>query len=71
MIRYIRMMLSLALLVLPAALAEREPPTLAVLSLEIFVKHVDLLIRAGRLAPSKGQPLIDQADRIIDAILGR
>jgi probable HAF family extracellular repeat protein len=44
---------------------------LAVLSLEIFVKHVDLLIRAGRLAPSKGQPLIDQADRIIDAILGR
>ena len=32
---------------------------------------VEASIRAGRLAPGKGQPLIDQADRIIDAILGR
>jgi probable HAF family extracellular repeat protein len=44
---------------------------LAVLSLEVFVKHVDLLIRTGRLSPGKGQPLIDQAEAIIDGILGR
>jgi probable HAF family extracellular repeat protein len=44
---------------------------LAALSLEVFVKHVDLLIRTGRLSPGKGQPLIDQASAIVDAILGR
>ena len=39
---------------------------LAVLSLEAFVSQVDTLIRTGRLSPSKGQPLIDDANRIID-----
>jgi probable HAF family extracellular repeat protein len=43
---------------------------LAVISLEVFVHHVDVLIRTGRLSPTKGQPLIDQANLIIDAILG-
>lgn len=44
---------------------------LSVLALEIFVRHVDVLIRTGRLSPGKGQPLIDQARLIIDSILAR
>ena len=42
---------------------------LAVQSLEIFVNQVDTLIRTGRLSPTKGQPLIDEANRIIDDLL--
>jgi probable HAF family extracellular repeat protein len=42
---------------------------LAVQSLEVFVHQVDTLIRTGRLAPTKGQPLIDEANRIIDDLL--
>jgi probable HAF family extracellular repeat protein len=38
-------------------------------ALEIFVRHVDLLMRIGKLSPTKGQPLIDEAHRIIDALL--
>jgi len=38
---------------------------LSVLALEIFVRHVDRLIRTGRLSPTKGQPLVDEANRII------
>lgn len=37
----------------------------AVRALEIFVRHVDMLIRTGRLSPTKGQPLIDEAGRIV------
>ena len=42
---------------------------LAVIALEIFVRHVDMLIRTGRLSPAKGQPLIAEANRIIDGLL--
>ena len=42
---------------------------LAVQSLETFVGQVDTLIRTGRLSSSKGQPLIDDANRIIDDLL--
>jgi len=42
---------------------------LAVIALETFVRQVDTLIRTGRLAPSKGQPLIAEANRIIDGLL--
>jgi probable HAF family extracellular repeat protein len=41
---------------------------LAVHALEVFVRHVDLLIRRGRLSSTKGQPLIDEANRIIDML---
>jgi probable HAF family extracellular repeat protein len=44
---------------------------LAVQSLETFVNLVDTLIRTGRLSPSKGQPLIDAANRIIDNLVTR
>ncbi len=40
----------------------------SVRALEIFVRHVDMLIRTGRLSPAKGQPLIDEANRIIDVL---
>jgi probable HAF family extracellular repeat protein len=43
---------------------------LSVLALEIFVRHVDLLIRTGRLSPTKGQPLVDGANLIIDSLTG-
>ena len=42
---------------------------LAVGALETFVRQVDTLIRTGRLSPSKGQPLIAEANRIIDGLL--
>ncbi len=42
---------------------------LAVQALEVFVKQVDTLIRTGRLSPTKGQPLIIEANRIIDGLL--
>jgi probable HAF family extracellular repeat protein len=41
---------------------------LTVLELEIFVRHVDLLIRTGRLSATKGQPLVDGANLIIDSL---
>jgi probable HAF family extracellular repeat protein len=41
----------------------------SVQALEMFVRHVDMLIRTGRLSPGKGQPLIVEANRIIDAAL--
>ncbi len=41
---------------------------LSALALEIFERHVDMLIRTGRLSPTKGQPLIDQAHRIMDLL---
>jgi hypothetical protein len=37
-------------------------------ALEIFVRQVDNLIRTRHLLPAKGQPLIDEANRIIDAL---
>ncbi len=40
----------------------------AVRALEIFVRHVDVLIRTGRLSPNNGQPLIAEAHRIIDLL---
>jgi probable HAF family extracellular repeat protein len=42
---------------------------LAAASLELFGRSVDLLIRTRRLPAALGQPLIDQADRIIDDLL--
>ena len=42
---------------------------LAVIALETFVRQVDRLIRTGRLSPTKGQPLIAEANRIIDGLL--
>jgi probable HAF family extracellular repeat protein len=42
---------------------------LAVFALEVFIHHVDVLIRTGRLSATKGQPLIQEANRIIDALL--
>jgi hypothetical protein len=48
---------------------DRDCTRHSVLALEIFVRHVDVLIRTGRLSPTKGQPLIDEANRIIDALL--
>jgi probable HAF family extracellular repeat protein len=42
---------------------------LAAAVLEVFTRHVDLLIRTRALAPVHGQPLIDDADRIIDELL--
>jgi len=42
---------------------------LAVLSLESFVRQVDQLIRARQLQAAKGEPLIDEANRIIDELL--
>jgi uncharacterized membrane protein len=42
---------------------------LAVMSLEIFADQVDRLIRARRLAPDVGQPLVDEAGRIVDDLL--
>jgi probable HAF family extracellular repeat protein len=42
---------------------------LAVIALERFVRQVDTLIRTGRLSPTKGQPLIAEANRIIDGML--
>ncbi|HKZ31467.1 MAG TPA: hypothetical protein VJ648_03825 [Vicinamibacteria bacterium] len=42
---------------------------LSVLALELFVRHVDLLIRKGRLAAIHGEPLIAEANRIIDGLL--
>jgi probable HAF family extracellular repeat protein len=42
---------------------------LAAQALEMFVRHVDLLMRIGKLSPTKGQPLIDEANRIIEALL--
>ena len=44
---------------------------LSVLALEIFVRHVDMLIRTGRLSPTKGHPLVDQATLIIHALTRR
>jgi probable HAF family extracellular repeat protein len=43
---------------------------LAAASLELFGWQVDLLIRTRRLSAAKGQPLIDEADRIVDDLLG-
>jgi hypothetical protein len=37
-------------------------------ALEVFVRHVDVMIRTGRLSPTKGQPLINEANRIIDLL---
>ena len=42
---------------------------LAAAALELFGRHVDLLIRTHRLSAALGQPLIDEADRIIDDLL--
>lgn len=42
---------------------------LAVQSLEAFVRQVDMLIRTGRLSASRGEPLIDEANRIIEELL--
>ena len=42
---------------------------LAAASLELFGRSVDLLIRTRRLSAANGQPLIDEADRIIDDLL--
>ena len=39
------------------------------IALEAFVHQVDTLIRTGRLSPTKGQPLIAEANRIIDGLL--
>ena len=44
-------------------------PGLAAVSLELFGRSVDLLIRTRRLSAANGQPLIDDADRIIDDLL--
>jgi probable HAF family extracellular repeat protein len=44
---------------------------LSVLALEIFVRHVDMLIRTGRLSPTKGHPLVDQATVIIHTLTRR
>jgi probable HAF family extracellular repeat protein len=41
---------------------------LSVLALEIFVRHVDMLMRTGRLSRTNGQPLVDEANRIIDLL---
>ena len=41
------------------------------IALEVFVRQVDTLIRTGRLSPTKGQPLIAEANRIIDALTRR
>jgi len=41
----------------------------AVQSLETFVKGVDQLIRTRKLAAAKGEPLINEANRIIDELL--
>jgi uncharacterized membrane protein len=43
----------------------RDLEGFSVRALEIFVRHVDTLIRTGRLSPTKGQPLVDEANRII------
>jgi probable HAF family extracellular repeat protein len=45
-------------------------PGLAAASLELFSRSVDLLIRTRRLSAANGQPLIDEADRIADDLLG-
>jgi probable HAF family extracellular repeat protein len=37
-------------------------------ALEVFVRHVDVMIRTGRLSATKGQPLINEANRIIDLL---
>lgn len=42
---------------------------LAVIALEVFVRQVDMLIRTDRLSPTMGQPLIAEANRIIDGLL--
>lgn len=42
---------------------------LAVQSLESFVRQVDQLIRTRHLQATKGEPLIDEANRIIDELL--
>jgi hypothetical protein len=39
--------------------------------LEVFVHQVDTLIRTRRLSPTKGQPLIDEANRIIASLTRR
>ena len=44
-------------------------PGLAAVSLELFGRSVDLLIRTRRLSAANGQPLIDEADRIVDDLL--
>jgi probable HAF family extracellular repeat protein len=41
---------------------------LAVHGLEVFVRHVDVLIRTDRLSPTNGEPLIDEGDRIIELL---
>jgi probable HAF family extracellular repeat protein len=40
----------------------------AVQALEVFVRHVDVLVRTNRLSPTNGQPLIDEGDRIVDQL---
>jgi probable HAF family extracellular repeat protein len=42
---------------------------LSVHALELFVRFVDRLIRTGHLSPTNGQPLIDEANRIVDDLL--
>ena len=42
---------------------------LSVQLLEVFVNQVDVLIRTRRLSAARGEPLIDEANRIIGALL--
>ena len=37
-------------------------------SLELFVQHLDIVMRTGRLSPTEGQPVIDEANRIIGVL---
>ncbi len=64
---------NMKLLVAELTIADRHArgrrTRLAVIAMEIFVRHVDFLIRTGRLSPTKGQPLIAEANRIIDDLL--
>jgi hypothetical protein len=39
-------------------------------ALEVFVRHLDVLMRTGRLSPTEGQPLVDEANSIVGLLTG-